>query len=350
MTEAPHYTIALVLATPGTTWGGMEKHTAELADGLAGRGHDVHVIAHRNYRHRFAKTVRFHHSPLQLGRRNPWLRFRLRQTIRAISPDILHAQGNKAATLIGHIGRHHAVTLGTIHGTKTSLRAFNAVEGVIAVNDSLTSALNHPQVRVIPNGVRLTDTDAPPRFAVPEQGSFALAIGRLEPVKQFDRLIDAWARLDTRQPLYILGDGSERRHLEQRIANLGLTDRVFLPGYEDTIQPWLNAASVCLISSAREGFPYALIEALAAGCPVLATPVSGARDLLPADCLARSASTEDLYQLLRQHLDASDHLRQHQQSCFQRARADYGLDTMIRRTDAFYRELLATRAEAGRRS
>ncbi|MEP3166610.1 MAG: glycosyltransferase family 4 protein, partial [Marinobacter sp.] len=86
-------TIALIIATPGTGWGGMETHTADLANALSTRGHTVHVLAHSHYSERFASPVCFHPLPVQLGRRNPWLHYRLRRLLRSIHPDIVHAQG-----------------------------------------------------------------------------------------------------------------------------------------------------------------------------------------------------------------------------------------------------------------
>ena len=53
MSAPKHLTIAQLIATPGTTWGGMEKHTADLSEALASRGHVVHVLAHPIYQHRF---------------------------------------------------------------------------------------------------------------------------------------------------------------------------------------------------------------------------------------------------------------------------------------------------------
>ena len=57
MTLPRRLTIALLIATPGTTWGGMEKHTADLAKALADRGHSVHVIGHKTYRDSFPAGV-----------------------------------------------------------------------------------------------------------------------------------------------------------------------------------------------------------------------------------------------------------------------------------------------------
>lgn len=337
-------TIALLLGTPGTTWGGMEKHTAELATGLSQRGHRVHVFAHENYRKHFRPPVRFDTCPMQLGRRNPLLKWRIKRTLRTIRPDIVHAQGNKAANLVQAMKPPTGIRLGTIHGTKSSLSAFRHLEGVITVNHETAKHVPNKNCRVIYNGISTDTAGTETALQLPERSGYALAVGRLEPVKQFDRLIEAWGVVRTDIPLYILGEGSQRSALEGLVTKLGLSGTIQLPGYETNVQPWLSSASVCLISSSREGFPYFLVESLVAGCPVLSTPVNGAREFLPADCMAQSTSTESIADLLRRQLHHPDKLRGLEQASFIRAREKLTSDAMVNQTERFYYDLLGNRS------
>lgn len=302
MSAPKHLTIAQLIATPGTTWGGMEKHTADLSEALASRGHVVHVLAHPIYQHRFSPAINFHPLPVQWGRRNPLLKLRLRQILHSVSPDILHAQGNKAATLISGMGRQRSKTVGTIHGTKSSHREFRKLDGAIAVSKGIQQSLSHPNARLIHNGIKPQSNEAKTTNPVPEVKIFALAIGRLEPVKQFGNLISAWAALKPPLPLYILGDGSEADTLKAQIQRLGAGSFIKLPGHEANPTAWLQQASVCVISSEREGFPYALVEALLARCPVLSTPVNGALELLPTESLTGSTDLSGLQSLLTTQL------------------------------------------------
>lgn len=100
-----------------------------------------------------------------------------------------------------------------------------------------------------------------------------LAAGRLHYVKGFDDLVEAFAllrrSLDAR--LIILGEGRERPALEAQIARLGLQDLVSLPGRVPSTAPWMARADVYALSSRREGLPAVLIEALAAGLPIVAS-------------------------------------------------------------------------------
>lgn len=338
-TDAP-LTIVLVLATPGTTLGGMEKHTMDLATGLAHRGHRVHVIAHRNYASDFPAAVTFHLFPMQLGRRNLRGWWQMRKLLRIIQPDILHAQGNKAAALIQHCGPSARIKLATVHGTKSSYGIFRKLDGVIAVNHATAGEIPNSNCRVIYNGVATSDKDVPATLSIPEGQPFALAAGRLEPVKQYDKLIEAWGRTNPGIPLYILGEGSQREDLERQVTELGLTGWVHLPGYEVNVRPWLQAASLCVISSSREGFPYILAESLVNGCPVLSTPVNGALEYLPADCLAASTSTDSIATLLARHFDNPNQTIRSEQPAFYRAGKELTVERMADNTESFYHELL----------
>lgn len=341
-------TVALVMATSGTGRGGMEKHTADLAEALANHGHRVHILAHPTYSDCFADSVQRHPLPFNLGRRNPWLKHRVRRMLNAIRPDIVHAQGNKAASLVSAARRKTYVTLGTLHGTKTSHESFDALDGVIGVSQDIIEALAHPHKRLIHNGVKNpADADtgiaAGPDNPIPRERPLLIAAGRLEPVKQFDRLIRAWARIDQVGKLVILGEGSQRVRLETLVKELGAQSRIELPGHESRLWHWLNAADACLISSSREGFPYIMVEALMARCPVLSTPVSGVRDFLPATGIASSDRIEDLVSLINASLSRTDSLRDRYEGSFQRAHAQLGFETMVSLTETFYRDLLASR-------
>jgi glycosyltransferase involved in cell wall biosynthesis len=110
-----------------------------------------------------------------------------------------------------------------------------------------------------------------------------LAAGRLEPQKDFELLLHAFASLCAQRParLIIAGEGSEREKLEQQIRDLRLTDRVDLVGWRDDIYALMAAADLFVLSSRREGLPYVIGEAMALGTPVVSTDCpSGPREFL----------------------------------------------------------------------
>ena len=110
-----------------------------------------------------------------------------------------------------------------------------------------------------------------------------LAVGRLTEQKDFPTLLKAFALLQQKitARLLILGEGELRPELETIIKQLGLTEAVSLPGFVSNPYAYMNHASAFVLSSRWEGLPTALIEAMACGCPVVATDCpSGPKEIL----------------------------------------------------------------------
>lgn len=348
MTLPTQLTIALVLATPGTTWGGMEQHTADLAHALTRRGHRVHVFGHKTYRDKFEADVHFHTLPVQLGRRNLWLQLTLRRRLRALSPDILHAQGNKAAHLADKCRQYARICLGTVHGTKSSHNAFARLHGVIAVSPRILDSLRHPHAQLIYNGVN-PDRQYLPADGAPELPAGVtnvIAVGRLEPVKGFDALIRAWAKLGAQADdcqLTLFGEGSQHSQLEHLVRRLKLENSVTLAGFRKDLAPVYRAAKLTVISSEREGFPYVLAESLLYGCPVVSTPISGPRDLLPAASLSTGHQDQDLADLIARALTDLEGLARSQRSAMAFARETLTVKTMAEQTEAVYLKAITER-------
>jgi glycosyltransferase involved in cell wall biosynthesis len=100
---------------------------------------------------------------------------------------------------------------------------------------------------------------------------FILAVGRLAYVKGFDILIEAYAKTGLSDiDLIIIGDGEERANLVAQIFNLGLKERVLLPGSRNNLQDYYSQAEMYVLPSRNEGYPNALVEAMSFGCPSIA--------------------------------------------------------------------------------
>jgi glycosyltransferase involved in cell wall biosynthesis len=109
-----------------------------------------------------------------------------------------------------------------------------------------------------------------------------VTVGRLDPQKGFDVLLHALSRLDPARAwqLRIVGDGSDRGRLRDQALRLGISQRVSWTGFLENPYPEIQAADLFVSASRYEGFPNAILEAMALGTPVLATSCAGTRELL----------------------------------------------------------------------
>jgi glycosyltransferase involved in cell wall biosynthesis len=152
-----------------------------------------------------------------------------------------------------------------------------------------TSGLPRDRVEVVYNPV-ITPTMMALARQAPDHAWFApgqppviLGVGRLTRQKDFSTLVLAFAEVRRRRTarLIILGEGEERPALEAMVRELGLAQDVALPGFRDNAVAYMAGSEVFVLSSAWEGLPTVLIEALAAGARVVSTDCpSGPREIL----------------------------------------------------------------------
>jgi glycosyltransferase involved in cell wall biosynthesis len=150
-----------------------------------------------------------------------------------------------------------------------------------AVRDAMIEVLGVPpdRVRTIRNGVDVSAIPVTPSPLSSPSTVRLLAVGALSPEKSFEGLSDAFSLLgEPAATLTILGEGSGRSALETRIREMGLAERVRLPGHRPDLRPYFAQADVYVQSSVREGLSNALLAAMAAGLPVVATDVGGTRE------------------------------------------------------------------------
>jgi glycosyltransferase involved in cell wall biosynthesis len=150
----------------------------------------------------------------------------------------------------------------------------------MAADLSSELGIQKKQIVVLPNPVDLDGIRA--AGSAPDQwsgtGPHLLAVGRLAKEKGFDLLLQALATVRERFPqadLIIAGKGPEEAALRAQCRSLGLESAVQFPGYVDRPYLFYPGASLFVLSSRQEGLPNALLEAIAAGLPIVALPASG---------------------------------------------------------------------------
>ena len=319
----------------GADDGGMETHFADLANGLSALGDTVSAIGHPRYQAGLDAEVRFLPLDLARWRRSPLLRHRLRRLIREAAAEVVHAQGGKAAHLLAAV-RPPARLVGTVHNVKRSLAAYAGFDAVIGVSDGVLAGLEHPRRVVIPNGVQAPPPPMPAaclrrRFGIPPGRPITVAVGRLVPAKGLPRLVRLWH--DGLGQLLILGDGPQR----QALAALAAGKPVTLAGFQRDARRLMAGADLMVFASEREGFSYAMAEALRARLPVVATPVPGAVDVLPA---AHLALPEDLGEALGRCLADLPAARSRMAAAFDWAERTLTVERMVAATRDVYLSVL----------
>jgi glycosyltransferase involved in cell wall biosynthesis len=204
---------------------------------------------------------------------------------------------------------------------------------------------------VIPNGIPAPDpvpaerrADLRAEFGVPDGCLLAATVAIFREGKGHDDLLTAAALLgDTPVRFVLAGSGPEEARLRARVAAEGLAGRVVFAGFREDVAGLLAAADLVVHPSHADALPTALIHALAAGVPAVATRVGGIPEIVgddagvlvpPANPAALAAAIRDL---------AADAERRHRMGEAARARfaADFGGTTWARRLRALYDEVLA---------
>jgi glycosyltransferase involved in cell wall biosynthesis len=312
-----------------------------LAQGITARGLPVDVVlatAEGVFLDHLPPTVRV----VDLGVRRllrslgPLTSYLRREQPRVLVSSMSHA--NLIALWAARFARRSTPVMVTVHNTMSQstpdqgglagglslhlLRAFYPwATSVVAVSrgaaDDLARTMRFPRerVEVVYNPV-ITPAMLAQARQQPDHPWFGagqppviLGVGRLTRQKDFPTLIRAFAEVRRRRParLIILGEGEDRPELEALIGELGLADHVALPGFRDNAMAYLGGSALFVLSSAWEGLPTVLIEALAAGTRVVSTDCpSGPREILQDGRLGVLVPVGDAPALARAMANALD--------------------------------------------
>jgi glycosyltransferase involved in cell wall biosynthesis len=312
--------------------GGMESRVASMARRLAGSRVRVSVITLSGREGRvgekLAPFVHRFHSVRPIRGASMVLPLSLARLIHSTGAEVVHLhsgcwyKGAVAARLAGvrkvvytEHGREH---------NETALRKLldraggRWTDAVVAVSDRLRdymhAVLGIPWKRLytVQNGVdteQFTPAPAPAALrealGIPPGAAVIGSVGRLEPVKAYERIIEAVAALRRdsvpARPIYavICGDGSERDGLISRAEELGVGPLVRLPGWADQPADYYRLFDVFALPSRMEGASVSLMEAMACGAPVVVTDVGASAEIAGKDLAALVVPPGDVAAFVR---------------------------------------------------
>ncbi len=310
--------------------GGAQRRTLTLAHEFARCGHQVDLVVItadgplREHVHSPVRLVLLETGMHQLPLVRHVPRFRVGASVSALARYLRRERPDVLLSAASHVNLA-AVWAHRLSGTDTRLvlrasnhisrAAFNTkrlprpflqvfarlfypwADAVVAVSTDVAqdllkiTGMPREQVTVIHNPVVTPELDQRARESIDHpwfregEPPVVLGAGRLASQKDFPTLVRAFARLRSNRParLMILGEGKGRRRskLAALAEQLGVADDVALPGFVDNPYPFMAHSAAFVLSSAWEGLPGALIEAMACGCPVISTDCpGGSREIL----------------------------------------------------------------------
>jgi glycosyltransferase involved in cell wall biosynthesis len=303
--------------------GGLESVVRGLAGGLSERGHRVVVgaVIAPGARHRFVEESRaagVDVRALEIPTRAYGLERRtVGRLIAELGAEILHTHGYRPDVVDRGVARRAGIAaVTTVHGfiggswkgriyERMQVRAFKRFDAVVAVSGVLRDQLLERGVRsdrlhLVANAWSgeppISRDEARRRLDLPSDAVVVGWIGRLSPEKGPDLAVRTVALLPASVSLSFVGDGPERETTIRLAEELGVSGRIRWHGSLPGAGSLLRAFDAVLLSSRTEGTPIVLLEAMAAGVPVVATAVGGVpAALLPgAGTLVEPGSVEGL--------------------------------------------------------
>ena len=290
---------------------GTEIASYNIAKYLTKRGHEVHVITSRDKGlSKESKEEGFHIHRVKclrikyLGIPSFWLT--VQPCLKRINPDIIHVQ----TTMLGIAGLMSKVFLrkpyvisargGDVYHPWAFVKfssglVFRRSSAVIALTEHMKhemQKIDNRVILVIPNGVSLKSFENMKateilrgKLGLDKTAEIILFVGRLYPVKGLKYLIEAMKIIsheDSRANLVLVGGGDERRYLQKIVREFGLTECVFFIGQipNSKIPECTLAADIFVLPSISEGFPNVILEAMAAGLPIVTTNVRGLPEIV----------------------------------------------------------------------
>ena len=360
--------------------GGAERQVVLLAISLAARGWRVTLLALSGTcgeacGELHAAGVEFLSLHMQRGLADPQGWLRLNAWLRDTRPEILHAHLPHAAWLArwSRLTAPVRVVVDTVHTAGTGTRGRRLgyrlsnwlTDQTTVVSEGAAQAwkaasmISQKRLEIMPNGIDtntwkpVTDARAELRAELGLRDEFVwLAVGRLEPVKNFSALLQAFVALPKHAGLVIAGSGSQAEALSAQAREFGIESSVRFPGHQSNLLRWMQAADAFALSSHWEGLPMSLLEAGACGLPCVSTAVAGATEIVlegQTGFLAPAGNQMALNAAMHRLMTISASERQAMgEAARQRIRERYSIHSVLDQWENLYTGLLEAHPRATR--
>jgi glycosyltransferase involved in cell wall biosynthesis len=300
----------IVQLLPSLELGGMERLAVDLARQQKAEGHEPSIYC-TSHRGQLAPELQSADIPVHSFRKTRGFSLRLIHDLvyrlRIDRPDVLHAHN----ALVLHYAVAAArlarvpVVVNTRHGGNNNWdphceriwrHAVRWIDSLVFVSEGVREfyvtrdRLSKRNTSVIYNGIDVDKFASHPAHPTALLPTFRMgSVGRLVPAKDHVTLIRSFAMVSAAMPkaeLHIVGDGPCRSTISQTAESLGIANRVFLRGASLDVPGFLSTLDLFVLSSIDEGLPISLMEALAAGLPVVSTRLPGLTELAPETVVA----------------------------------------------------------------
>jgi len=310
---------------------GIEQHVDELLSNNLVK--DPILICNESIADNFDQKIQVFKIK-NYGRRSLIGKYKIKQLLKKINPDIVHTHGTKTTSLICAINKKNFVHVSTVHGIKKNKKVFQKPDIIIGVSDKAIEGIEN-KTKVITNWWHPNLTKQKSKG-----NKYALAIGRLEKIKGFDLLIQSWKNIKT--DLVIVGSGKEKTNLISLINKFNLNNKIKIIDYvnKDDLKNFYKDACVLIISSRNEGGPRVALEALFLEIPVLSTNVGHMNIILPQELLAIKNNKDSLQKLLENYVDEIELINQ--KAIFDFITDEFSIESKINELNEVYRSLLAS--------
>ena len=348
-----------------TTFGGGERHLADLSQALVSLGHDVYAASVDGSPLWTELSFLGKERTLALSRRNYVKNVsRLARFVRAHDIEIVHAHAARdyhlASLVVRLASRAHLVlTRHTLFPLRSINRPILKNAGrVIAVSHAVAESLRQSgvvdssKIAVVHNGIYVERFD---RLVAPaDEGRMLVGtVGHLAPIKGHDVFIRAAALIAARRRdvhFVVIGEDKSpqmqnRRSLENLVAELDLNTVVDLPGWRDDIPAFLSSLTLFVSAARSEPFGLAIVEAMAAGLPVVAAASEGALEIIEDGVSGKLVPADDpepLAKAINDLLDDPHERSRLGQNTRLAARERFSLQRMASDTERVYGEVLGS--------